>query len=1042
MSISKFFIDRPVFAWVIAIIIMLFGSISVFQLPVSQYPTISPPTVSIRANYPGASAETIENSVTQVIEQRLTGIDNLRYFTSTSNSNGSSNITITFEPEADADIAQVQVQNKIQLAVRSLPQEVQSQGITVSKSNDIELLLVALYSEDDSISREDLGDILFSKIQDVIARVDGVGDINIFGAPHAMRIWINPDKIYSYNLSIGDIRSAIQAQNNDISPGQFGSYPAIKGQQINATISAQSLLQTVEDFEKIIIKVNPDGSQIRLVDVARVEIGAQDYNRIVRYNRKTAIGMRVILASDANTIVVAKKVKEKLEELKASLPSKIKIAYPFDATPFIKLSIKEVVITLVEAIVLVFLVMFLFLQNIRATLIPTIAVPIVLLGTFGILSIFGYSINILTMFAMILAIGLLVDDAIVVVENVQRLMDEENLSPRDATRKSMDQISGALIGIGLVLSAVFLPMAFFGGSAGVIYRQFSITMVSSMLLSVVVALVLSPSLCATFLKKSNTPHGEKKTGIFGLFNKAFDWYRHIYITASTYVAKNTLSFFIIYLVFLSSLFFLYFKLPTSFLPDEDQGVMRVNITAPQGATMERTFESAKVLEDFYLSDTENNVVDNLFTIVGFNGQNTGLGIVRLKDWAVRKDSSLTVFALKDRSLKGLSKIEDAKVVPAYPAAIRELGNASGFDLQLVDNGGIGHDELIKARDQLVNLASKNVLLSNVRDSGSDDAPEFKINIDHERALALGLSLTDINQQLQSTLAPSYINDFLEEGRIKKVYMQAEAAFRMVPEDLNKLYVRNKYQKMVPFSSFATTEWDYGAPRLERFNGFESVNIKGESAKGVSTGTAMIEIEKLMEQLPSGIGLEWTGLSYEERVSGSQAPLLYFLSMLVIFLSLAALYESWSIPLSVLLVVPLGLAGAVIASTVNGLTNNIYFQVGLLTTIGLSAKNAIMIVEFAKKLYEDGWEIFDATIVAAKTRFRPIIMTSIAFILGVTPLALASGAGSASQQAIGIVVLGGMLGATFLDILFVPMFFVTVHKIFNRKKYRNPIEGEK
>ena len=770
MSISKFFIDRPVFAWVIAIIIMLTGAVSVMRLPIAQYPKIAPPTVTIKANFPGASAETVENSVTQVIEQKLTGIDNLRYFTSSSESNGNASITITFEPEANADIAQVQVQNKLQLAMKSLPQEVQSQGVTVSKANDVELLTIAIYSEDSSISQEDLGDILSSKIQDVISRVDGVGNLNLFGAPHAMRIWLNPDKLFSFNLTTADIKAAVQSQNIDVSPGQLGAFPAIKGQQLNATITAKSLLRSVSDFQKIILKVNSDGSQVRLSDVARVEIGSQDYNRIVRFNRKTAIGMQVILASDANTIEVAKNVKAKMEELKVLLPSKIKVVYPFDASPFVILSIKEVIITLIEAIVLVFIVMYLFLQNFRATLIPTIAVPVVLLGTFGVLAFFGYSINILTMFAMVLAIGLLVDDAIVVVENVQRLMDEEKLSPRDATRKSMDQITGALIGIALVLSAVFLPMAFFGGSAGVIYRQFSITLVSSMLLSVIVALVLSPSLCATLLKENKSGHGEKKTGFFGLFNKIFDGYRNYYSIAATYVAKNAISFFIIYLTFLSALAYLYLKMPTSFLPDEDQGIMRVNYTAPQGATIERTFESAQIMEDYFLSEKEQGTVGNLFTVVGFNGQNTGLAVVRLKNWEERNSPETSVFALKERTFLGLSKINDARVNPSIPAAIRELSNTSGFDMHIVDKVGLGHDELVKARDQFIGLASKSNLLINIRPKGLEDAPQFKIDIDNEKAMALGISLGDINQLLQSTWGPAYINDFIEDGRIKKVFM--------------------------------------------------------------------------------------------------------------------------------------------------------------------------------------------------------------------------------------------------------------------------------
>lgn len=1038
MNISKFFIDRPVFAWVIAIFIMLIGSISIFQLPLEQYPKIAPPAISIQASFPGASAETIENSVTQVIEQKLTGIDKLRYFSSSSDSNGTARINITFEPEANPDIAQVQVQNKLQLAMRSLPQEVQSQGVTVTKDNDIELLILAIYSEDSSISQVDLGDILASKIQDVISRVDGVGGLTIFGSPHAMRIWLDPNKLLNYQLSTADIKQSIQAQNVDVSPGQLGAFPAVKGQQLNASITSQSLLQTVEDFEKIIVKANEDGSQIRLSDVARIEIGSQDYNRIVRFNGKTAIGMRVVLATGANTIEVSKNVRKKMEEIMPLLPSKLKVVYPFDATPYVKLSIKSVVKTLIEAIVLVFIVMYLFLQNVRATLIPTIAVPVVLLGTFGVLAAFGYSVNILTMFAMVLAIGLLVDDAIVVVENVQRLIDEEKLSPRDATRKSMDQITGALVGIGLVLSAVFLPMAFFGGSAGAIYRQFSITMVSAMVLSVITALVLSPCLCASLLKESKFKHGEKRTGFFGFFNRLFEKYRHIYNVSSSYVTTHAWSFIIIYIVFVGALYALYLKLPTAFLPEEDQGIMRVNIVAPQGSTMERTFESALVMEKYYL-EQETKTVGTLFTVVGFNGQNTGLGVARLQDWEDRKDPSTSVFALKQRSLKEFSQIADANVFATFPPAIRELGNASGFNFHLVDRNNLGHNALMAARDSLINSARGNKLISTIRPQGLEDSPQFKLEIDHEKALAFGVSLADINQTLQSTWGPSYVNDFLENGRIKKVFMQADSSFRMVPDDLNKWYVKNKYQEMVPFSSFTTTKWVFGSPKLERYNGFSSINIVGDASQGYSTGEVMLEIEKLASQLPPGYEVQWTGLSYEERVTGSQAPLLYALSMLVIFLSLAALYESWSIPFSVLFIVPLGIAGAVIACIVCNLTNNVYFQVGLLTTIGLSAKNAIMIVEFAKKLQEEGYQLVEATKMAASIRFRPIVMTSIAFILGVTPLAIATGAGSASQQSIGIVVLGGMLGATFLDILFVPMFYITVQKLFGSKK-KIHIEG--
>lgn len=1032
---SQFFIERPVFAWVIAIIIMLAGAISITKLPVEQYPNIAPPSVTIYANYPGASAETLENSVTQVIEQSLTGIDYMRYFSSSSSSSGSVSINVTFEPEADPDIAQVQVQNKLQAAIPLLPQEVQQQGVTVAKANDSFLMVVGFYSEDGSVSQLEMSDILNSKIRDAVARVNGVGNVTVFGEPHAMRIWLDPNKLLSYKMTVMDVRNAVQAQNTDVSAGQLGGAPSVEGQQINATITAQSRLQTVEDFEKIILRVNTDGSQVRLKDVARVELGSLNYARIARYKGKPAAGIAVSLATGANALDTAAAVKARVQQLKNFLPEKVKIIYPYDTTPFVKLSIEEVIKTLLEAIVLVFLVMYLFLQNIRATLIPTIAVPIVLLGTFGVLAAFGFSINVLTMFAMVLAIGLLVDDAIVVVENVERIMSQEGLSPKEATKKSMRQISGALIGIALVLSAVFVPMAFFSGSAGAIYRQFSLTIVSAMALSVVVALVLSPSLCATFLKSAKDgEHRRKEAGFFGWFNRKFNLGRDSFVSTSGYMAQRAKRFLIVYAVLILGLFGVFSMLPGSFLPNEDQGTMFLMLSAPEGSTMERTMESVKKVEHYFMNN-ENDTMDHLFTVTGFSfagrAQNVALGFVGLKDWDERTDSSQSVFALSGRAMGAFQQIKDAMIFAFYPPPIRELGNASGFDMQLVDRNGIGHEKLMAARNQILGMAAQNPKLMGVRPNGLSDVSEFRVNIDHEKASALGVSIADINQTLQTAWGSSYVNDFVDGGRIKKVYLQADAPYRMMPEDLNYWYIRNSKGEMVPFSAFTSSKWSYGSPKLERFNGVASVNIQGSTAPGVSTGEAMAEIEKMVAQIP-GVDVEWVGLSFEERLTGAQAPALYAMSVLVIFLCLAALYESWSVPFSVIFAVPLGVIGAAIAAFVFGLSNDVYFQVGLLTTMGLTAKNAILIVEFAKELYEHGEDLFTATMKAAKQRFRPIIMTSMAFVLGVTPLALASGAGSAAQNAIGISVMGGMLAATVIAIFFVPLFYVAIQRFARNK----------
>ncbi|MES3008949.1 MAG: efflux RND transporter permease subunit [Pseudomonadota bacterium] len=1031
---SRFFIERPVFAWVIAIVIMLAGGLSILRLPIELYPGVAPPSVVITAFYPGASAATLENSVTQVIEQRLTGIDNLRYFVSNS-SDGQVIITLTFEPEADPDIAQVQTQNKVQSALSQMPQEVQALGVTVTKANNNFLLVAAFSSEDGSLSQVELGDIVASTVQDAVARVNGVGAVTVFGDQHAMRIWLNPDHLLNYQVSVSDIRAAIQAQNTDVSAGQLGGLPAVAGQQINATITAQSRLQTVEEFENILLRVNPDGSQVRLSDVARVELGSQSYTWIVRYKGKPSAGIAISLATGANALETADAVKERIDVLKASLPEGIEVYYPNDSTPFVRLSIESVITTLLEAFALVFLVMFLFLQNVRATLIPAIAVPVVLLGTFAVLSVFGYSINTLTMFAVVLTIGLLVDDAIVVVENVERLMHEEGLSPREATIQSMEQISSALIGIALVLVAVFVPMAFFAGSAGVIYRQFSITMISAISLSVFVALVLSPSLCISFLRPVQKGETEIQTGFFGAFNRGFNRLRDFYRNSCGYMARRIVRFTGIYLALTAVLVLLFIRIPTSFLPNEDQGILFFQVSTPSGATAERTLESVKEVEDYLLNEEGHNV-EHMMTVTGFNfagmAQNAALGFVMLKDWSERPDPEQTVSAIAGRAMGHFMGMRDAMAFAFFPPPIQELGNASGFDFQLVDRTGNGHDALMNARNQVLGAAAQSPLLLGVRPNGFDDVPQFNIQVDAERATALGLSMADINQTLQTAWGSGYVNDFVDAGRIKRVYLQADAEFRMLPDDVNDWYVRNRQGEMIPFSEFSTAQWTYGSPLLTRFNGNASVNIQGAPAPGVSSGDAMDEIESIVATLPEGFALEWSGISYEERLTGSQAPLLYSLSIIIVFLCLAALYESWSVPLAVILVVPLGVIGAVLATLSQSLANDVYFQVALLTTIGLSAKNAILIVEFAKTLHERGHDLVEATLMATRQRFRPIIMTSMAFMLGVLPLAIANGAGSASQNAIGIGVMGGMFSATYLATFFVPMFYVAVMKLSRRK----------
>jgi multidrug efflux pump len=1032
---SRFFIDRPIFAWVIAIIIMLAGALGITGLPISQYPNIAPPQVSITATYPGASAETIENTVTQVIEQNMKGLDGLTYMSAQSSSSGSVTITLTFNAGTNPDIAQVQVQNKVQLATANLPTTVQQQGITVAKANSNFLMVLGFVSQDGSMTGSDLSDYVSSNILDPISRVNGVGSVQLFGAQYAMRIWLDPNKLYNYKLDPSDITSAITAQNAEVSAGQLGGTPAVKGQKLNVTVTSQSLLQTPKQFGNILLKTQTDGSVVRLKDVARIELGAADYSVVSRFNGKPATGIAISLANGANALETAKAVEARIKQLEPFYPQGMTTVYPFDTTPFVKISIREVVKTLAEAIVLVFLVMYLFLQNFRATLIPTIAVPVVLLGTFGVLFACGYSINTLTMFAMVLAIGLLVDDAIVVVENVERVMSEEGLSPKEATRKSMAQITGALVGIGLVLSAVFVPMAFFGGSTGVIYRQFSITIVSAMALSVLVALILTPALCATLLKPVEKDHEKHHKGFFGWFNRMFERNSERYQGTVGKILHRTGRFSLVYLGIVVIMGVLFWRLPTSFLPDEDQGVVFTLVVLPSGATQESTVNVLKKVEQHYLVDEKQNVT-SVFSVAGFsfagNGQNMGMAFVMLKDWDQRKRADQKVAAIAGRAMAAFTRIREGMVYAFAPPAVMDLGNATGFDFELQDQGGLGHDKLIQARNMMLGMAAQNPVLMGVRPNGMEDTPQYELEIDKPRAGALGLSMSDVNDTLSTAWGGAYVNNFLDRGRNKKVYVQGDAQFRMQPDDLNRWYVKNSNGDMVPFSAFAHAYWTYASPRLERYNGVSSVELLGQPAPGLSTGVAMKAMEDIAAKLPTGIGYSWTGLSYQERLAGSQSTSLYALSMLVVFLCLAALYESWSIPFSVILVVPLGIVGALLATWLRGLSNDVYFQVGLLTTIGLSTKNAILIVEFAKELQAQGRGLLEATIEAARMRLRPILMTSLAFGLGVLPLALSNGAGSGSQNAIGTGVLGGMLASTILGIFLIPLFFVQVRSLFSKK----------
>ncbi|CHL31848.1 acriflavin resistance protein F [Salmonella enterica subsp. enterica serovar Typhi] len=905
---ANFFIRRPIFAWVLAIILMMAGALAIMQLPVAQYPTIAPPAVSISATYPGADAQTVQDTVTQVIEQNMNGIDNLMYMSSTSDSAGSVTITLTFQSGTDPDIAQVQVQNKLQLATPLLPQEVQQQGISVEKSSSSFLMVAGFVSDNPNTTQDDISDYVASNIKDSISRLNGVGDVQLFGAQYAMRIWLDANLLNKYQLTPVDVINQLKVQNDQIAAGQLGGTPALPGQQLNASIIAQTRLKDPEEFGKVTLRVNTDGSVIHLKDVARIELGGENYNVVARINGKPASGLGIKLATGANALDTATAIKAKLAELQPFFPQGMKVVYPYDTTPFVKISIHEVVKTLFEAIILVFLVMYLFLQNIRATLIPTIAVPVVLLGTFAVLAAFGYSINTLTMFGMVLAIGLLVDGAIVVVENVERVMMEDNLSPREATEKSMSQIQGALVGIAMVLSAVFIPMAFFGGSTGAIYRQFSITIVSAMALSVLVALILTPALCATLLKPVSAEHHEKKSGFFGWFNTRFDHSVNHYTNSVSGIVRNTGRYLIIYLLIVVGMAVLFLRLPTSFLPEEDQGVFLTMIQLPSGATQERTQKVLDQVTHYYLNNEKANV-ESVFTVNGFSfsgqGQNSGMAFVSLKPWEERNGEENSVEAVIARATRAFSQIRDGLVFPFNMPAIVELGTATGFDFELIDQGGLGHDALTKARNQLLGMVAKHPdLLVRVRPNGLEDTPQFKLDVDQEKAQALGVSLSDINETISAALGGYYVNDFIDRGRVKKVYVQADAQFRMLPEDINNLYVRSANGEMVPFSTFSSARWIYGSPRLERYNGMPSMELLGEAAPGRSTGEAMSLMENLASQLPNGIGYDWTGMSYQERLSGNQAPALYAISLIVVFLCLAALYESWSIPFSVMLVVPL------------------------------------------------------------------------------------------------------------------------------------------
>jgi len=1044
--LSRFFLDRPVFAWVIAIIMIVGGGLAILNLPISQYPPIAPPSIAITSFYPGASAETVENSVTQIIEQKMTGFDKMLYLSASSDSSGASRIELTFAPGTDPDLAWAQVQNKLQLAMANLPEVVQRQGIKVSKSTTNWLLIVGLISEDGSMDGDDLRDYAQSNLEKVLSRVPGVGEVEVFGSQYAMRIWMNPDKLNDYGLTVQDVITSLRAYNMEMSAGQFGGAPALKGQRLNASIIVQSLLKTPEEFGDVPIRSNPDGSILRIKDVGRTELGTESYDVQAYFNGKPSVAMAIRQAAGANALKTADSIRAKLAEMSRFFPPGMKVIYPYDTTPFVKVAINEVVKTLFEAILLVFLVMYLFMGNMRATLIPTIAVPVVILGTFSVLGLFGFSINMLTMFAMVLAIGLLVDDAIVVVENVERIMSEEGLSPREATRKSMDQITSALIGIGLVLAAVFGPMVFFPGSTGVIYRQFSVTIIASMLLSVVVALVLTPVLCASLLKPVSKGHAAAETGgsflrrFFRWFDRLFLRARDLYLHLVSRSLSRKIRYLVIFIIIVAAMGVLFKRMPTAYLPDEDQGILMVQALLPANSSLEQTDEVMGAVRDHFLV-REKEAVESCMTISGTNfsgrGQNAGLAFVKLKDWDLRGRPELKVDGVVGRAMREFSKIRNAMVFPFAPPAVVELGRAKGFDFQLLDRGGLGHEELMAARNRLLGMAAQDPALTKVRPNGFEDVPEYRIDVDWEKAGALGVPITAIQTTIAAAFGGAYVNDFIQAGRVKRVYAQADAPYRMLPNDLERLHVRNNAGKMVPFSSFASGHWTAGSPKLERYNGFPSIGILGEAAPGKSSGEAMLAMEGFVMELQKGIGFDWTGLSYQERMAGAQAAPLYAFSILVIFLCLAALYESWPIPISILLALPLGAIGGVIGSTFRALPNDVYFQIGLLTTLGLTTKNAILIVQFAKTRVKEGMGLIEATLEASKLRLRPIVMTSLAFGFGVMPLAFAGGAGAGAQKAIGTAVLGGVVTSTFLVTLFAPLFYVLIEKTLGKHRKHQP-----
>ena len=1045
--LSKFFLQRPVFAWVIAIFIMLLGVLSIYNLPIAQYPPIAPPSIAIESFYPGASAQTVENSVTQIIEQKMTGFDDMLYLSGTSDASGASRLELTFKPGTDPDLAWSKVQNKLQLAMASLPEVVQRQGVKVSKSTKNYLLLVGLVSEDRSMTGNDLRDYAQSSLEKILSRIPGVGEVQNFGSQYAMRIWLNPDKLIDYHLTVEDVVMGLRAYNVEVSAGQFGGLPAVDGQRLNASIIVQNLLKTPEEFAEIPLRTNPDGSVVRVKDIGRTELGTEFYDIEALHNGDPAAVMAIRQTPGANALDTANAIKTKLKEMSVYFPAGMKVIYPYDTTPFVRVAIGQAVKSLFQAIILVFFVMWLFMGNIRATLIPTIAVPVVLLGVCAALGAFGYSINMLTMFSMVIAIGLLVDDTIVVVENVERLMSEEGLSPRDATAKSMEQVTSALIGFLLVLTALFAPMAFFSGSTGIIYRQFSVTIVSAMVLSVVVALILVPVLCANILKPIEKGHEAAEGGmrllrpLFLAFDRGFNRFRDGFVALVGYGLARKLRFVAIYILLLAGLGYVFLHVPSGYLPEEDQGMLFAQIMTPSGATLEQTQEIADECQRYFLEEEKDNV-ESCMTIAGLafsgRGQNNGMLFIKLKDWKLRKRPDQKAGAIAGRAMARFSTIRGALVFAFPPPAVIELGNASGFDFQLVDRGGVGHEALTQARNQLLGMAAQDPRLIKVRPNGMEDVPEYRIDVDWEKAGALGVPITSIHNTIAASFGSAYVNDFIQGGRVKRVYVQSDAPYRMQPKDLEKLYVHNQSGGMVPFTSFASGHWTTGSPKLERFNGFPSMNIWGEPTPGRSSGEAMQTMEEMTSKLPEGVGFDWTGLSYQEKQSSSQKGLLYTFSVLIMFLFLAALYGKWDIPISVLLILPLGVIGGFIATSMRGLTNDIYFQIGMMNTLGLATKNAILIVQFAKEgVEEEGMDLIPAALRAVKLRLRPILMTSLTTGIAVLPMAFSSGAGAGAMVAIGTVVLGGMITGTILVVLFVPLFYVLIEKTFGRKKHKIP-----